>query len=119
MKKNVLLFLALAAGLTVRAELDQAILMDEAKLIEVIQKADTTDNDKVTACQNLGWCGTKTAIAPLAALLSSRQGAPAPRGALRAGDDLRPRRRDHAVRSGGQALRPRACGRVAIDAATR
>ncbi len=71
MKKNVLLFLALAAGLTVRAELDKAILMDEAKLIEVIQKADTTDNDKVTACQNLGWCGTKTAIAPLAALLSS------------------------------------------------
>ena len=38
MKKNVLLFLALAAGLTVRAELDKAILMDEAKLIEVIRK---------------------------------------------------------------------------------
>ena len=37
MKKNVLLFLALAAGLTVRAELDKAILMDEAKLIRGYQ----------------------------------------------------------------------------------
>jgi HEAT repeat protein len=54
-----------------RAELNKDILLNEAELIKVIQKADTSDNDVVTACQNLGWCGTKAAVAPLAALLAS------------------------------------------------
>jgi HEAT repeat protein len=45
--------------------------MDEGKLIEVLRKSDTSDNDRITACQNLGWCGTKTAVAPLVELLSS------------------------------------------------
>ncbi|MDD2461165.1 MAG: HEAT repeat domain-containing protein, partial [Kiritimatiellae bacterium] len=71
MKTRALLFLTLTACLTARAELDKEILLNEAKLIEVVQKADASDNDKVTACQNLGWCGTRTAIAPLTALLSS------------------------------------------------
>lgn len=71
MKTRTLLFLALTACLTARSELDKEILLNEAKLIEVVQKADTSDNDKVTACQNLGWCGTRTAIAPLTVLLSS------------------------------------------------
>ena len=63
--------LTLTAALCARAEIPAADLLDEAKLIALIQKADTSDNDTVTACQNLGWCGTQTAIAPLAALLSS------------------------------------------------
>ncbi|NLC80033.1 MAG: DUF3395 domain-containing protein, partial [Lentisphaerae bacterium] len=71
MKKSVLLFLSLTACLCACAELDKEILLNEAKLIGVIKKADTSDNDMVTACQNLGWCGTRTAVAPLAALLSS------------------------------------------------
>ena len=71
MKTRALLFLALTACLTARAELDKEILLNEAKLIEVVQKTDASDNDKVTACQNLGWCGTRTAIAPLSALLAS------------------------------------------------
>lgn len=58
-------------ALLCRAELDSAILTDEAKLIALIQATDTSDNDRVTACQNLGWYGTKNAIAPLVALLAS------------------------------------------------
>ncbi len=71
MKKTVLLFLSLTAGLTLRAELDKEILLNEDKLIEVIQNAETSDNDMVTACQNLGWCGTRKSIAPLTGLLKS------------------------------------------------
>ena len=60
---------SLAACLVACAELDKAILLDQGKLIEVLGKAETSENDRVTACQNLGWCGTRDAIAPLAALL--------------------------------------------------
>ncbi len=59
------------ATLVARAELDAAILVDEAKLIALVQTAETSDNDRITACQNLGWYGTKNAIAPLIALLDS------------------------------------------------
>lgn len=72
MKKVVCVILGLAA-LRASAELDPAILLNEAKLIEIIQRAESSDNDKVTACQNLGWCGTRTAIAPLVALLSNEK----------------------------------------------
>lgn len=72
MKKTLCWMLVLAA-LRATAELDSGILMDEAKLIEVLQKAGTSDNDMVTACQNLGWCGTRTAIAPLVALLANEK----------------------------------------------
>jgi HEAT repeat protein len=71
MKKSILLFFALVAVVVVRAELDKEIMLNEAKLIEVVQNTASSDNDKVTACQNLGWCGTRAAVAPLVALLSS------------------------------------------------
>ncbi len=58
------------AGLIVSADLDNNIMLDEAKLIEVIGKSDTSDNDKVTACQNLGWCGGDKAVEALAGLLN-------------------------------------------------
>ena len=71
MKKMLLPWLALGAVLCAHADLDPSILMNEGKLIEAVQKAETSDNDKVTACQNLGRCGTQAAVAPLAALLAS------------------------------------------------
>jgi HEAT repeat protein len=61
----------LAAAPCARAEIPAADQLNETKLVEIIQRADASDNDKVTACQNLGWCGTQNAIAPLAALLAS------------------------------------------------
>ncbi|MDX9868992.1 MAG: DUF1080 domain-containing protein [Kiritimatiellia bacterium] len=64
---------SLAACLVACAELDKAILLDQGKLIEVLGKAETSENDRVTACQNLGWCGTRDAIAPLAALLGDEK----------------------------------------------
>lgn len=70
MKKFVLL-MTVSAALCATAELDQSILLNEDKLIEVVLKADASDNDKVTACQNLGWCGTQKAFDALYALLSS------------------------------------------------
>ncbi|HOM59077.1 MAG TPA: DUF1080 domain-containing protein [Kiritimatiellia bacterium] len=63
----------LAACLVACAELDKAILLDQDKLIEVLGKAETSDNDRVTACQNLGWCGTRKAIEPLAGLLGDEK----------------------------------------------
>jgi len=72
MKRMFCVMMALAAHCAV-AELDKGILLDEGKLIEVLQKADTSDNDKITACQNLGWCGTRAAIAPLTALFTSEK----------------------------------------------
>lgn len=76
------------AALCATAELDKGILLDEGKLIEVLQKAETSDNDKVTACQNLGWCGSRTAIAPLTALLASEK--PVLRHAARYGLEMIP-----------------------------
>lgn len=72
MKKLFCILLGLAA-LGATAELDKEILLNEAKLIEALQKAETSDNDKVTACQNLGWCGTRTAIGPLSAMLANEK----------------------------------------------
>ncbi|MDD4101030.1 MAG: DUF1080 domain-containing protein [Kiritimatiellae bacterium] len=69
MNKTVFFLLSLVAGLSVRAELSSDILLDEEKLIEIIGKPDTSDNDMVTACQNLGWCGGAKAIGSLAGLL--------------------------------------------------
>ena len=71
MKKTILTLLSLTVCLGARAELPNEILLNEAELIKVIQKADSPENDIVTACQNLGWCGTQAAVAPLAALLNS------------------------------------------------
>jgi len=74
MKKPIFFSVALfAAALCARAEIPAADLLNEGKLIEMLQKAETSDNDKVTACQNLGWCGTQAAIAPLSALLSNEK----------------------------------------------
>ena len=47
MKRLLLLTTVLTAFCAV-AELDKEILLNEDKLIEVIKKADTSDNDKVT-----------------------------------------------------------------------
>ena len=69
MKKTVLFLLSLAAGFLVRAELSPEIMWNEEKLIEMIGKPGTSDNDRVTACQNLGWCGGAKASAALAGLL--------------------------------------------------
>ena len=69
--KTLFCVMMCSAAFCAMAELDKGILLDEGKLIEVLQKVDTSDNDKVTACQNLGWCGTRAAIAPLSALLVS------------------------------------------------
>jgi HEAT repeat protein len=88
MKKMLFALLALGVCCGVRAELAQEILQNEGKLIEVLQKADASDNDKVTACQNLGWCGTKTAIAPLVALLANDK--PVLRHAARYGLEMIP-----------------------------
>ena len=75
-------------ALCATAELDSGILLDEGKLIAVLQKADTSDNDKVTACQNLGWCGTRSAVAPLTALLANDK--PVLRHAARYGLEMIP-----------------------------
>jgi len=72
MKKSYMLTLVvLSAALCARAEIPADVLLNEGKLLEVLQKADASENDKITACQNLGWCGTQAAIAPLVALLAS------------------------------------------------
>ncbi len=78
----------LAAVHCARAEIPAADLLNENKLLEVIQKAETSDNDKVTACQNLGWCGTRAAVAPLTALLSNEK--PVLRHAARYGLEMIP-----------------------------
>jgi len=72
MKRIILLMMVLAAFCAV-AKLDKDTLVNEDKLIEVITKTDTSDNDRITACQNLGWYGTKKAIAPLSALLNNEK----------------------------------------------
>ena len=77
-----------AAALCARAEIPAADLLNEGKLMEVLQKADTSDNDKVTACQNLGWCGTESAVAPLSALLANEK--PVLRHAARYGLEMIP-----------------------------
>jgi len=77
-----------AAALCARAEIPAADLLNEGKLIEVLQKADTSDNDKVTACQNLGWCGTESAVAPLSAFLANEK--PVLRHAARYGLEMIP-----------------------------
>ena len=89
MKKSLFLSIAvLAAVHCTRAEIPASDLLNEGKLIEVLQKTETSDNDKVTACQNLGWCGTKTAIAPLSALLANEK--PVLRHAARYGLEMIP-----------------------------
>ena len=89
MKKSLFFSIAvLAAALCARAEIPAADLLNEVKLIEVLQKAETSDNDKVTACQNLGWCGTRTAIGPLTALLANEK--PVLRHAARYGLEMIP-----------------------------
>ena len=89
MKKSLFFSIAvLAAVVCARAELDPGILMNEGKLIEVVRKADASDNDKVTACQNLGWCGTKAAIPALSALLANDK--PVLRHAARYGLEMIP-----------------------------
>ena len=87
MKKRFFILMGLAA-LCAKAELDKDTLLNEGKLIEVLQKAETSDNDKVTACQNLGWCGTKAAIGPLTALFASEK--PVLRHAARYGLEMIP-----------------------------
>lgn len=72
MKKMLAVMMSLAA-FCATAELDKDILLNEGKLIEALQKAETSDNDKVTACQNLGWCGTRAAIGPLSAMLANEK----------------------------------------------
>ena len=87
--KTFSLTLALfAAALCVRAEISADDLLNETKLIELLQKAETSDNDKVTACQNLGWCGGRAALAPLVALLSNEK--PVLRHAARYGLEMIP-----------------------------
>jgi HEAT repeat protein len=88
MKMFSLSLAVLAAALCARAEIPAADLLNEVKLIEVLQKAETSDNDKVTACQNLGWCGTRAAIGPLTALLASEK--PVLRHAARYGLEMIP-----------------------------
>jgi HEAT repeat protein len=89
MKKSLFFSIAvLAAALGARAEIPAADLLSEVKLIEVLQKAETSDNDKVTACQNLGWCGTRSAIGPLTALLANEK--PVLRHAARYGLEMIP-----------------------------
>lgn len=78
----------LAAALCARAEIPADDLLNESKLIGLLQKAETSDNDRVTACQNLGWCGTKAAVGPLAALLSNEK--PVLRHAARYGLEMIP-----------------------------
>ena len=88
MNKMLLMLLAMGVCCGARAELDKDILLNEGKLIEVLQKAETSDNDKVTACQNLGWCGTGAAIVPLTALLANEK--PILRHAARYGLEMIP-----------------------------
>lgn len=88
MKMFSLSIALLVAVQCARAEIPVADLLNEGKLLDVIQKAETTDNDKVTACQNLGWCGTETAIAPLVALLANDK--PVLRQAARYGLEMIP-----------------------------
>ena len=88
MKLYSLLIAVFAAVLCARAEIPAADLLNEGKLLEVLQKAETSDNDKVTACQNLGWCGTKAAIGPLVALLANEK--PVLRHAARYGLEMIP-----------------------------
>lgn len=73
MKKLFMAIMAAALVTGVQAEIDPAIAQDEGKLLELIQKGDTSDNDMVTACQNLSWRGTAAAVAPLAKLLESEK----------------------------------------------
>ncbi|MDD4019796.1 MAG: hypothetical protein PHV28_17850, partial [Kiritimatiellae bacterium] len=87
MKKTLVVMMALAA-LGATAELDKEILLNEGKLIAVLKRAEISDNDKVTACQNLGWCGTRTAIGPLTMLLASEK--PVLRHAARYGLEMIP-----------------------------
>ena len=88
MKMFILSLAVLAAVLCARAEIPAADLLNEGKLIGVLQKAETSDNDKVTACQNLGWCGGRSAIAPLSALLANEK--PVLRHAARYGLEMIP-----------------------------
>ena len=88
MKMFSLSLAVLAAALCARAEIPADDLLNEGKLIALLQKADTSDNDKVTACQNLGWCGTQAALAPLSALLASEK--PVLRHAARYGLEMIP-----------------------------
>ena len=88
MKKTYFFVMMSLTALCASAELAKEILLNEGKLIEVLQKAETSDNDKVTACQNLGWCGTKTAVGPLTALLANEK--PVLRHAARYGLEMIP-----------------------------
>ena len=87
MRKTVFILMGLATLCAV-AELDQDTLVNEAKLLEVLSNAETTDNDRVTACQNLGWFGTKRSIASLSALLNDKK--PQLRHAARYGLEMIP-----------------------------
>ncbi len=88
MKRMYCVVMMSLATLCATAELAAEILLNEGKLIEVLQKAETSDNDKVTACQNLGWCGSKAAIGPLSALLANEK--PVLRHAARYGLEMLP-----------------------------
>ena len=88
MKTFFFSFAVFAAVLCARAEIPAADLLSEGKLIGVLQKAETSDNDKVTACQNLGWCGSRAAIGSLAALLANEK--PELRHAARYGLEMIP-----------------------------
>ncbi|MDD2600191.1 MAG: DUF1080 domain-containing protein [Kiritimatiellae bacterium] len=87
MRKTVLMVMGFAA-LAAVAELDQETLQSESKLLEVLQNSETSMNDKVTACQNLGWYGTEKSIAPLIALL--KESRPELRHAARYGLEMIP-----------------------------
>jgi HEAT repeat protein len=62
---------ALALALTAGTGNARAASPTEGALIATINSATATDNDKVTAAQDLGHIGTPNAIAPLVALLNS------------------------------------------------
>jgi len=68
--KKFFITLMLFGAICASAELDQSVLRNEDKLIALLKKADTSENDMVTACQNLGWYGTAKAFDTLYALLS-------------------------------------------------
>jgi HEAT repeat protein len=68
--KKIFITLMLLGAICVSAELDQSVLHNEDKLIALLKTVGTSENDMVTACQNLGWCGTAKAFDTLYALLS-------------------------------------------------
>jgi HEAT repeat protein len=68
---TALLALGITAGAADPAPYTPPPIPTESALIEILNAPTATDNDKVTAAQQLGNIGTHTAVAPLVALLNS------------------------------------------------